>query len=59
MFFPYLVSKWTYVKYLKNFKMAAILRFGRVLKPDVVPEVDSYTKIGHATPYILIFCSAF
>ena len=29
MFFLYLMSKWTYVKYFENFKMAAILRFGR------------------------------
>ena len=54
MFFLYLMSKWTYVKYFENFKMAAILRFGRVL-----PEVESYTKIGHVIPYILRFCSTF
>ena len=37
--------------------MAAILRSGRTFKPEVVPEVESYSKIGHATPYILRFCS--
>ena len=59
MFFLYLMSKWTYVKYFENFKMAAILRFGRVFKMGVVPEVESYTKIGHVIPYILRFCSTF
>ena len=40
--------------------MAAILRFGRAsLKPEVVPELESYTKIGHAIPYILRFRSKF
>ena len=28
--------------------MAAILMSGRTFKPEVVPEVESYTKIGHA-----------
>ena len=28
--------------------MAAILRPGRTFKPEVVPEFESYTKIGHA-----------
>ena len=32
--------------------MAAILMSGRTFKPGVVPEVESYTKIGHAIPYI-------
>ena len=32
--------------------MAAILMSGRNFKPEVVPEVESYTKIGHAIPYI-------
>ena len=31
----------------------------RTFKPEVVPEVESYTKIGHAIPYILRFCSTF
>ena len=26
-------------------------------KPEVVPEVESYITTGHATPYILSFCS--
>ena len=39
--------------------MAAILRSGQTFKPEVVPEVESYTKIGHAIPYILRFCSTF
>ena len=33
--------------------MAAILRFGRVFKPKVVPEVESYTQVGNVIPYIL------
>ena len=32
--------------------MVAILRFGRSFKPEVVPKVDSYTKIGPAIPYV-------
>ena len=32
--------------------MAAILMSGRTFKPEFVPEVESYTKIGHAIPYI-------
>ena len=39
--------------------MAAILMSGRIFKPEVVPEVESYTKIGHAIPFILRFCSTF
>ena len=39
--------------------MAAILRSGRTFKPEVAPEIESYTKIGHAIPYILRFCSTF
>ena len=56
MFFPYLVSKWTYLKYFEIFKMAAILRFRCVIEPEVVPEFELYTKIGYAIPYILRFC---
>ena len=56
MFFPYPVSKWTYLKYFEIFKMAAILRF---IEPEVVPEFELYTKIGYAIPYILRFCSTF
>ena len=35
--------------------MAAILRFGRVFKPKVVPEVESYTQVGNVMPYIWVF----
>ena len=59
MFFPYLMSKWTYLNYFEIFKMAAILRFGRVFKPEVVPEIEFNNKIGHAIPYILRFYSTF
>ena len=58
MFFPYLMSKWIYLKYLEIFKMA-IWGFGRVFKPKVVTEVESKIKIGHAIPYMLSFCSTF
>ena len=47
MFFLYLLSNRTYFKYFKMFKMAAILGFGRVFKPEVVREVESNSKIGH------------
>ena len=57
MFFLYLMSNRTLFKYFKMFKMAAILGFGRVFEPDIVREVESNSKIGHAIPYILIFCS--
>ena len=50
MFFLYLLSNRTYFKYFKMFKMAAILGFGRVFKPEVVREVESNRKIGHAIP---------
>ena len=61
MFFPYLMSKWTYLKYFEIFfsKMAAILRFRYVIEPEVVPEFELYTKIGYAIPHILRFCSTF
>ena len=59
MFFSYLLSKWTYLKYFKIFKMAAILGFERVFKPEAVPEVESHSKICHAIPYIFKFCSTF
>ena len=55
MIFPYLMSKWTYPKYFKIFKMAAILRFKRVFKTEVVPEVKSYIEVGYVIPYILSF----
>ena len=61
MFFPYVMSKWTYLKYFEIFKMAAILRFRFrcVIEPEVVPEFELNTKIGYAIPYILRFCSTF
>ena len=59
MFFPYLMSKWTYHNYFEIFEITAILGFGRVFKPDVVPEIESNSLIGHAIPYILRFCSTF
>ena len=31
--------------------MAAIFMSERTFKLEVVPEVESYTKIGHAIPY--------
>ena len=51
--------KWTYLKYFEIFKMAAILRSGRTFKLEVLPEVESYTKIDHAIPCILRFCWTF
>ena len=39
--------------------MAAILRSRRSFKPEVLPEVESYMKIGHAYLYIMSFCSTF
>ena len=59
MFCPYLMSKWTYLKYLEIFEITAILALRRVLKPEVVPKAESNSKIGHAIPYILRFCSTF
>ena len=52
MFFQYLISKWTYLKYFEIFKMAAILRLRCVIEPEVVPEFELYTKIGYAIPYV-------
>ena len=40
MFFPYFMSKWTYLKYFEIFKMAAILSFRCVIEPEVVPEFE-------------------
>ena len=58
MFFPYLMSKWIYLKYFEIFKMAAIW-VGCIFKPEIVTEVESNIKIGHAIPYMLSFCSTF
>ena len=43
----------------RNFQNCRHLEFGRVFKPEVVTEVESNVKIGHAIPYILRFCSTF
>ena len=59
MFFPYLMSKWTYLKYFEIFKVAAILRFRCVIEPEVVSEFELYTKIGYTICYILRFCPTF
>ena len=59
MFFPYFMSKWTYLKYFEIFKMTAILRFMCVIEPEFVSEFELYTKISYAIPYILRFCSTF
>ena len=32
--------------------MATILWSGELFLPEVIPEVESYIKIGHAIPYI-------
>ena len=53
------MSKWIYLKYFEIFKMVAIWGFGRVLKPEVVMEVESNVKIGHAISYMLSFYSTF
>ena len=56
------MSKWTYLnlsKIFEIFKMAAILRSRRSFKPEVLPEVESYMKIGHAYLYLMSFCSTF
>ena len=45
MLFAYLMSKWIYLKYSEIFKIAAILGFGCVFKPEVVTEVESNIKI--------------
>ena len=59
MFFAYLMSKLIYLKYFEIFKIAATLGFESVFKPEVVTDVESNIKIGHAIPYILRFCSTF
>ena len=49
MLFLYLMSNRTYFEYFKMFKMAAILGFGRVFKPEVVREVESNSYGAMAT----------
>ena len=46
-------------KSFRNFQNGRHFEVRRTFKPEVVPEVESYTKIGHAIPYILRFCSTF
>ena len=46
-------------KLFRNFQNGRHFEVGRTSKPEVVREVKSYTKIGHAIPYILGFCSTF
>ena len=41
----------------RNFQNGRHFDVRRTFKPEVVPEVESYTKICHAIPYILKFCS--
>ena len=57
MFFPYLMSKWTYLKYFEIFKMAAMVQVR--YWTGIVSEFELYTKVDYAIPYILIFCSTF
>ena len=38
-FFPYLMSKWTYLKYFEIFKMATILRFSELLNRKLYPKL--------------------
>ena len=59
MFFAYRMSKLIYLKYFEIYKIATILGFGSVFKPEDVTEFESNIKIGHAIPYILRFCSTF
>ena len=46
-------------KIFRNFQNGRHFEVQANFKPEVVPEVESYTKIGHAIPYILRFCSTF
>ena len=46
-------------KIFRNFQNGRQFEVRRTFKPEVAPEVESYTKIDHATPYILRFCSTF
>ena len=53
--FSNLMSKLTYYENVETLKIAAILRFGRSFKPEVVPEIESYTKIAPLISYIMSF----
>ena len=57
MFFPYLMSKWTYFKYFEIFKMAAMVQVR--YWTGIVSEFELYTKVDYAILYILRFCSTF
>ena len=57
MFFRYHVKM--NLKYSEIFKIATILGFRCVFKPEVIMEVESNNNKGHAIPYILRFCSKF
>ena len=53
MFFAHLTSKLIYLKYFEIFKIAAILGFGRVFKPEVVTEVESGYSSTEFHPFVL------
>ena len=57
MFFPDLMSKWTYLKYFEIFKMAAMVQVR--YWTGIVSEFELYTKVNYAILYILRFCSTF
>ena len=46
-------------KIFRNFQNGRHLRSGRSFKPEVVPKLGSYIKIGHAHPYLVSFCLTF
>ena len=52
-------AKMNLSKISRNFQNDHHLRSKRSFKPEVVPDLGSYIKIGHAYSYILSFCSAF
>ena len=39
-------------KIFRNFQNGRHFQVRRTFEQDVVPEVESYIKIGHAIPYI-------
>ena len=55
--FPYLMSKWTYLKYFEIFKMAAICRPGQAFQSHIPPDVEYNVYIASPIPYILSFWS--
>ena len=52
MFFPYLMSKWIYIKYFEIFTMAAICGFGRVFELSWVQRQD---RPGYSLHVELLF----